>query len=95
MHFRRFIASLLVLSLILPLPAQARLVGAEAALSAVDRDAIANVLQRADVCKALGERGVRPAHIEARLAALTDQEIGQLASRIQDLPAGGVVEEIV
>jgi hypothetical protein len=89
---RRFIASLLVVSMTglgLPLPAQAAIVGTDAALAAAQRDRVATLLDRADVHAQLEAHGVRPADVKARVAALTDEEVAQLAGQLDRLPAGG------
>ena len=89
---QRSIASLLVVSVTslgTPLPAQAGTVSTEEAI-AVKRDRIAAVLERADVRAELEARGVSSADAQARVEAMTDQEVTQLAARIDTLPAGGV-----
>jgi hypothetical protein len=91
-RIHRFIASLLVVSMTglgLPLPSQAALVGAEAALAATQRDRVATLLDRADVRAQLEAHGVRAADVKARVAALTDEEVAQLAGQLERLPAGG------
>jgi hypothetical protein len=91
-RIRRFIASLLVVSIIglgLPLPAQAAIVGTEAALAVAKRDRVATLLDRADVRAQLEAHGVRPADVKARVAALTDEEVAQLTGQLDRLPAGG------
>ena len=89
---RRFIASLLVVSMIglgLPPPSQAAIVATDAALAAAQRDRVATLLGRADVRAQLEAHGVRPADVQARVAALTDAEVAQLAGQLDRLPAGG------
>jgi len=89
---RRFIASLLVVSMTglgLPPPSQAAIVGTNAALAAAQRDRVATLLGRADVRAQLEAHGVRPADVQTRVAALTDEEVAQLAGRLDRLPAGG------
>ena len=89
---RRFIASLLVVSMTglgLPLPSQAAIVGTDAALAAAQRDRVATMLDRGDVRAQLEAHGVRPADVKARVAALTDEEVAQLAGQLDRLPAGG------
>jgi len=89
---RRFIASLLVVSIIglgLPPPSQAAIVATDAALAAAQRDRVATLLGRADVRAQLEAHGVRPANVQARVAALTDEEVAQLAGQLDRLPAGG------
>jgi hypothetical protein len=85
--FRRLIASVLILSLVMPLPAHAGMVATE---SLLDRERIASVLERADVQAQLQAYGVNPAEVKARVAALTDAEAAELAANIDSLPAGGV-----
>src|SRR5688572_13760453 len=87
--FRRWIASLLILSLALPLPAQAGLVATDAAARTEHRERIAGLLDRAGLQAQLRAYGVSAAELQARVAALTDEEAAQLAARIDDLPAGG------
>ena len=86
---RRLIASLLILSLAVPLPAQAALVATESALGA-DRERIAQMLDRTEVQAQLRAYGVNPSDVKARVGALTDAEAAELAARIDELPAGGV-----
>ncbi|HSA89445.1 MAG TPA: PA2779 family protein [Burkholderiales bacterium] len=85
--FRRWIASLLVVSLALPLPVHAGMVATE---NALERSRIVNLLERADVQAQLQAYGVSPGDVKARVAALTDAEAAELAARIDELPAGGV-----
>jgi len=91
-RIRRCIASLLVVSmtgLALPLPAQAAVVATDAALAAAQRERVATLLERGDVRAQLEAHGVRPAEVKARVAALTDEEVAQLAGQLERLPAGG------
>jgi hypothetical protein len=87
--FRRFIASLLILSLALPLPVHAGMIGTDSLATAGDRERIGAMLERAEVRAGLEAYGVSPADVKARVAAMTDQEIGQLAGQLDRLPSGG------
>jgi hypothetical protein len=62
-------------------------------LTAVDREAtrqrIDSVLAREEVRDRLEQYGVDPAALDERIAALTDQELQQLATDLEDMPAGG------
>jgi hypothetical protein len=99
MHpIRRFVAGLVVVSmtgLVVPLPAQAEIVATEtlAATSAAspDRQRLAALLARDDLRAQLEAKGVRAADVQARVDALSDDEVAQLAGRIDSLPAGGDV----
>ena len=91
-QFRRLIASLLIVSLTglgLPLPAHAGMIGTDSLAASGDRDRIAGLLDRAEVRAGLEAYGVSPADVKARVAAMTDQEVTQLAGQIDRLPAGG------
>jgi len=85
--FRRLVASLLIVALVLPLPTQAGMVATQEAL---DRVRIASLIDRADVRAQLLAYGVDPTQLKARVAALTDAEAAELADRIDSLPAGGM-----
>ena len=52
---------------------------------------IAGLLERADVRAQLEARGVDPREVEARVAALTDEEAAEIGSQIDGLPAGGIL----
>jgi hypothetical protein len=93
-RFHRLVARLLIVSLAglgLPLPAQAGIVPTESAVTGVERARVAEFLDRQDVQAQLQARGVSADEMKARVAALTDEEASQMASRIDSLPAGGDV----
>jgi hypothetical protein len=75
----------------LPLPARAALIGTEQLVQG-DSSARAKIngfLARAEVRRALAARGVDPVEVQARAAALSDDQARDLATRIDQLPAGG------
>jgi hypothetical protein len=90
---RRFISVSLIVSLAgmgLPLPAQAGMIATDATLTAsASRDRITSLLERQDVRARLEAYGVQAADVKARVAALSDAEAAQLASRIDEMAAGG------
>jgi len=90
-HFRRAVACLLVLCLSATgtFPAFAGIVGTEAVITGVERGQIVSVLQRSEVQTRLQAMGVDSAQVQARVAALSDEEAAQLAARLDQLPAGG------
>ncbi len=86
------------LTVALPSPAQAGLIGNAALLDAPQgsaRDAqLARVqvaLARADVQQQLQVRGVDANDAAERVAALSDSELSTLATRIDQQPAGGIL----
>jgi hypothetical protein len=90
-RLRRFVASLLVVcvSATGTLPAYAGIVGSETVIAGAQSGKLAGVVQRADVQARLQAMGVDPREVEARVAALSDEEAAQLAARLEELPAGG------
>jgi hypothetical protein len=75
----------------LPLPAHAALIGTEQLLQG-DSSARAKIgafLARAEVRRELTAQGVDPSDVQARVAALSDDQARDLAARIDQLPAGG------
>jgi hypothetical protein len=85
--FRRLIASVLILSLALPLPLHAGMVSTE---SALERSRIVAALERGEVQQQLRAYGVSPDEVRSRVAALSDAEAAELAAKIESLPAGGL-----
>ena len=93
---RRFIASLLILSLAslgIAAPAQAAMVATDAAvtLAGAERTRIASLLDRAEVRAQLQAYGVDAADVKMRVAALSDEEAAQLAAQLDSLPTGGSI----
>ena len=79
--------------------AHAGVISTQEYLTAVDREAararIDAVLAREEVRTKLEQYGVDPAETDARLAALTDQELDKLATDLENMPAGGSVLAVV
>lgn len=87
---RRVISAILAVCLLgVGFPANAGVISTEAALSTPDRARVLGVLQRADVRSQLQSLGVKPEDVSARVAAMSDAEIAQVADRLDQLPAGG------
>jgi hypothetical protein len=89
---RRILAALLVVCITglgLPLPTHAGLISTERATANADRERVIGLLERAEVRNQLQSYGVEPAAVKARVDALADSEVEQLARHIDSLPAGG------
>lgn len=86
---RRLIATLLVVCMALPLPSHGAMLATDSALGASQRGEITRLLDRADVQARLESYGVKADEVKARVAALTDAEVAELAAKIDSLPAGG------
>ncbi|MBR9857475.1 MAG: PA2779 family protein [Gammaproteobacteria bacterium] len=94
----RILNPLLILSLMMgtmPLTVQAQpgqLISTQSALDAAqvdaDRERIGNLLARADVREQLVNYGVELNEVEARVAALSDQEVRQMTEQLDNMPAG-------
>lgn len=99
---RRGCALMLCVSLVaaaLPQPVQASMVGTMDALALEQRgDSLASAraaLARDDVRARLLVLGVNPADVDARLAALTADELTLLSGKLEELPAGAGVLEVL
>ncbi len=93
---------MIALGLFMALPHPAALAALVPTGAALDlekgMDSRAKVLQflaREDVRAALIAQGIDPAEADARVAGLTDAEISQIADRIDELPAGGVLGAVI
>jgi hypothetical protein len=96
-HIAKPVAHLVLfgfLSLTLHLPAaQAGLIGTETVVGAQqteqNRERVRDMLNRDEVKRELLARGVNPGNVQARVDSLTDEEVQFLASKMDQLPAGG------
>lgn len=98
---KRLISSTLIVSCTLlgmPLRAQATIIPTDALIqpeptpaASDSRASVGAFFARADVQQALAQQGVDPAAAQARVAAMSDAEVEQLAGRVADAPAGGEV----
>jgi hypothetical protein len=88
----RFIAILMAVALTvgaLPPKALADMIPTDAVATAGARDRVALALSRTEVQARLKALGVNPADVQARVAALSDDEVAAIAGRLDALPAGG------
>jgi hypothetical protein len=86
------IASLMVMNVAPIGLAQAKMVTTDQVLSqstsSDDRAQVLNFLMREDVQQHLASLGVDPEEAKNRVASLSDEEIRQIAGRLDELPAG-------
>lgn len=90
--FRRMVAGLLIVctgALSAPLPALAGIVGTETAIAGAERTRLAGLLERGELRAQLQALGVDPTEVQARVAALSDEEAARLVAEIDAAPAGG------
>jgi hypothetical protein len=93
MKSRTVITGALVGALAMPMPpARAEMIDPSAG---TQRARIQTLAQRDEVRAQLAARGIDSAQLEARIAALSDEEAAVLAERMDDLPAGGRAEALV
>jgi hypothetical protein len=83
---------LIVCMTALPYSAQAGMVGTQdlvaASVTQANRDKVRDFVSRSDVQRQLESMGLESGNAKARVDAMTDQEIQQIAGRIDQLPAG-------
>lgn len=84
---KKMIAMLLVICIAgIGMPAQAGMIA-----TPTERDTLLRLLDRSDVQTQLQAYGVSAEQAKARVAALSDEEVAQVAAQIDSLPAGGDV----
>ncbi len=74
--------------------ATAGMIGTDQAVTStaqMDRNTVVSFLTRSDVSNQLQTMGIDPSTAKDRVAAMSDQEVQQLAGRINSLPAGADV----
>jgi len=97
-RINRAVARLLiacVFTLGLPLPAAAGIVTTDQIQASAERERVQGFLAREDVRAQMASFGVTADDARARVAALSDQEVGELAGRIDELPAGAGILGVV
>jgi hypothetical protein len=99
---KRFFSAMLIMSLVgvtTPMPAFAAMIGTERVIATEQNrehiDRVAAFLARDDVAQELQKYGVEPADAQARVEAMTPQELTQLSAEIDQLPAGSGALAIV
>lgn len=102
--FRRVVAAVLTVSMIFAsvpvVPASAALVGTDRIIvqeqGADQRAKVEAFLEREDVQAQLVAMGIGPEEAKTRVAALSDEEVAQIAGKIDEMPAGeGVFTSIL
>jgi hypothetical protein len=77
--------------------ANADLVGTDEAVAAAqageDRERVRAFTSRPEVARQLQEAGVPPEEAEARVRAMSDEEVLAIAGKLEALPAGGVLTD--
>ncbi|MGD2084428.1 MAG: PA2779 family protein [Chromatiales bacterium] len=101
-HSQRVGAAVLSAALLMGgqvMPAAADIVGTDRAVAAQERRAqserLQSLLSREDVARELERYGVDPAEARERVASLTDAELAQVGPRLEQLPAGAGVVEVI
>lgn len=90
--FYRSLARILIvctMAIGMPLPASAEIVTTDRIQAMGDRDKVKDFFDRAEVRAQMEGMGVDRDAARARVDALTDEEVQNIAGRIDTLPAGG------
>jgi hypothetical protein len=69
--------------------AYADMIPTESAQTVDDRAKVKSMLERPEVVREMQKMGILPQKAAARVDAMTDVEVSQLAGRLDALPAGG------
>jgi hypothetical protein len=90
---KRMLGILATLFVLAAAPARAGMISSDAAVPQPpsERERVQAVLARPDVQKELEKYGIAPADAAARVQAMSDGEVAQLAGRLDNLPAGAAI----
>lgn len=90
---KRMLGILATLFVLAAAPARAGMISSDAAVPQPpsDRERVQAVLARPDVQKDLQRMGIAPADAQARVQAMSDTEVAQVAGRLDNLPAGAAI----
>lgn len=95
-RLRSVFVGMTILAILISMPLDhgyAALVPTESSLAEVNansvREHIMTLLAREEVRVALLQNGIDPAEAEARISSLTDEEVAQIGSKLDELAAGG------
>ena len=90
--WNRIVSSVLIVCTVgtgMPLPAAAAIIATDQVAASAGRDQVKSFLNRAEVRDRMQSLGVNPQAARDRVDALSDDEVARLASRLDQLPAGG------
>lgn len=86
--------SILVLGLALAMPqARAGMIATDAAQAGDERTRVRAMLARPELARGIERMGIAPQEAAARVDAMTEAEVSQLAGRLNALAAGGAVSD--
>ena len=92
-RFYKLIAQILMVTMVwMPFSVQAGMVGTDQVVASaqdqLNRDKVINFMSRGDVVKQFEALGLSASTAKQRVDAMTQEEIGRLAGKIDSLPAG-------
>lgn len=90
---KQIVGILVALFLLAAVPARAGMISSDAAIQPPpsDRERVQALLARPDVQQELQKMGIAPADATARVQAMSDTEVAQVAGRLDALPAGAAI----
>jgi hypothetical protein len=88
---KRMLSVLFLAATLVAQQANAGMIATDKAVPAGERAKLKALLERPEAAKQLEKFGLSAKDAEARVDAMTDQEVVQLAGKIDALPAGGAI----
>ena len=88
---KRMLSVLFLAATLVAQQADAGMIATDKAVPAAEREKVKALLERPEVAQQLEKFGISAKDAESRVDAMTDQEVVQLAGKIDALPAGGVL----
>ena len=84
---------MLILGLALATPAHAGMIATDAAQAGDERSRVRAMLARPELAREIESMGIAPREALARVDAMSEAEVSQLAGRLNALAAGGAVSD--
>jgi hypothetical protein len=88
---KRMLSVLFLAATLVAQQAHAGMIATDKAVPAGEREKVKALLERPEVASRLEKMGIAPKDAAARVDAMSEEEVLQLAGRIDALPAGGAI----
>lgn len=88
---KRILSVLFLAATLVAQQANAGMIATDPAAPAGERERVKALLERPEVASRLEKMGIAPKDAAARVDAMSEEEVLQLAGRIDALPAGGAI----
>ena len=86
---KKLLTSLALAVLLISPQVQAGMIGSGENVPDTERERVRELVGRPELAQQLEQMGIAPSEVQARIDAMTDEEVRSLAGRLNAVPAGG------